>query len=371
MANALLKKLGKAINSTDWVSEQEELLQTRGKNGPARELHDVIPSSLEVKLPSEESSGESSNTLQVIRDQDDKPTDRPFANPGNEPTENPCLDGVPAKDPGSQPLIRFIPSQAAHLTVDKVQTVRKPPLEGASEPMTGIDELRPRVSEAQQRLSNWLERQTDSADHLRETLLRVEDALARNQSKLETYKNDINQVRDENWQLRQLLDGVLKTIEKSDTASARENLSDLASVTGRLSKIVENAADHLSEPADTLGTAELTSHPESLEGIRIDLGQCAVDQRNKDEGLVTESLLTDKLSLRAIAELWSREIGQPAPAIIAELVAAFQELLGKETDEVTGDTTITRDKLLKVCTDANISPPGFWAEESVRLRCDG
>ena len=86
--------------------------------------------------------------LQVIRDQDDKPIDGPFANPGNGPTETPCLYRVPANDPGSQPLRRrsfrghlhrarqhrIIPSQTTHLTVDRVQTARKAPLGVTSDP---------------------------------------------------------------------------------------------------------------------------------------------------------------------------------------------------------------------------------------------
>jgi hypothetical protein len=90
------------------------------------------------------------------------------------------------------------------------------------------------------------------------------------------------------------------------------------------------------------------------------------DRPARLEAPKTKRPVTDELSLRAIAELWSHKTGQSKIAIMAELVAAFQELIGGNIGKVTGDTTITRENLQKFCAEVNIAPPDIWAQFEVR-----
>ncbi len=252
--------------------------------------------------------------------------------------------------------------------------------------MTDISRLRSRVSQAQERLTATTEQRTGLAERTEEakqSLLNLEQAFARNRGQLESCRTELGQTRGENQQLRSLLELLLDTIEKSDEDPMKDILTDLDDITSNLSEFImggENGSDQDSsaqEPVNLTSLSDLLRKSRSnSEPRRPDNGtkrsaatrDAAADSkmRNSDETAVsakreTESLETDELSLRAIADLWSKETGQSKILVRAELVEVFRDHFGKEVGEVTGDTTLTRENLLKFCAETNTPPPRFWA----------
>ena len=77
------------------------------------------------------------------------------------------------------------------------------------------------------------------------------------------------------------------------------------------------------------------------------------------------------LSIHEIAELWGKQIGEPASAIERELLKAFQPKLGSRFLQITGEAVITRDDLLAFCEDRGIHPPKFWAKSATAVSSSG
>jgi hypothetical protein len=68
-----------------------------------------------------------------------------------------------------------------------------------------------------------------------------------------------------------------------------------------------------------------------------------------------------EMSVRTIGELWSKESGQSASVIHAELLSLFPEIMGETSHAATQDSTISRDHFLKYCDEQKIPVPRFWA----------
>lgn len=255
--------------------------------------------------------------------------------------------------------------------------------------MAEIEKLQSRVSEAQQRLTAGLGQGSGSAERMKDTLLRLESAFKRNKNELEKCKyelgrceKEIDQHREESRHLASLLNHLLDTIENSGGDPLHEFLEDIENITGKLGDIIEDSEGGITqdgEAQEPVNLSALSNMPRRERGngklYRPKQPSKIAASQNKSsknggpgapvepagsENRVTESLDTDELSLRAVAELWSHESGQSKITIRAELVAAFQDIFGKEAGDVNGDTTITREDLQKFCSDANITPPSFW-----------
>ena len=74
-----------------------------------------------------------------------------------------------------------------------------------------------------------------------------------------------------------------------------------------------------------------------------------------------DTIFAEELSVRAIAERWSRESCHATSEVEAELLAAFQKKLKGCSMDACLDATISRDDLITFCDEANIAPPRFWA----------
>jgi hypothetical protein len=254
--------------------------------------------------------------------------------------------------------------------------------------MAEIEKLRARVSAVQRSLSAGLERSSDSAESVKGSLLRFEAAFAQVQEDLDDYKSEIHQTREENRQLRHLLDGLLESIEKSGTYPVHDILDDLGAITGRLGKLIGDKASKVGGQgarrtvASHASLSSLSRKPSETPVPRIPAGVAEATQPSRTaaadpsppqrdhtvrhKAAKPKTSVTDELSLRAIAQLWSHKTGQSKIAIMAELITAFQEIIGDKIGKVTGDTTITRENLQKFCADVNIAPPDIWTQFEAR-----
>ncbi len=227
--------------------------------------------------------------------------------------------------------------------------------------MNDIGELRERVAAAERHVSLSDERYNERRERIEHGATTIDRGLPRMRAEIDRYKARVERFDKENAELRGMLDRLLRLVEGTSRDQLDVILQDLdAALSGLLDavQVDEPAPEDESGPprAPALVAVENTADGKSAKTA----GKMETTTPARPETAPADIIFAEELSVRAIAELWSRESCHATSEVEAELLAAFQEKLKGRSMGACLDATISRDDLVTFCDEANIAPPRFW-----------
>jgi hypothetical protein len=233
--------------------------------------------------------------------------------------------------------------------------------------MNDIGELRARVAAAERQVGLNDERYNEHRERIEHGAATIDRGLRRMRAEIDRYKARVERFDKENAELRGMLDRLLCLVEGTSRDQLDVILQDLdAALSGLLDSVQvdEPAPEDESGPprapavvAPVVVTVENTADGKSAKTA----GKMETATPARPETAPVDIIFAEELSVRAIAELWSRESCHAPSDVEAELLAAFQEKLKGCSMDACLDATISRDDLITFCDEAHIAPPRFWA----------
>ena len=227
--------------------------------------------------------------------------------------------------------------------------------------MSDIGELRARVAAAERQVSLSDERYDEHRERIEHGAATIDRGLRRMRAEIDRYKARVERLDEDNAELRGMLDRLLRSVEGSSRDRLDVILQDLdAALSGLLASV------QVDEPAPQ----DESRPPRAPEAVAVEntaggksaktAGRMETATPARPETPPADIIFAEELSVRAIAELWSRESCHATSEVEAELLAAFQEKLKGRSMGACLDATISRDDLVTFCDEANIAPPRFW-----------
>ncbi len=228
--------------------------------------------------------------------------------------------------------------------------------------MNDIGELRERVAAAERQVSLSDERYNDRRERIEHCATTIDRGLRRMRAEIDRYKARAERFDKEKAELRGMLDRLLRSVEGTSRDQHDVILQDLdAAFSGLLDsvQIDEPAPEDESGPsrAPAVVAVENTADGRSAKTA----GKMETATPARSETAPADIILAEELSVRAIAELWSRESCHATSEVEAELLAAFREKLKGCSMDACLDASISRDDLITFCDEAKIAQPRFWA----------
>lgn len=229
--------------------------------------------------------------------------------------------------------------------------------------MSDIEKLRERVAAAGQhfRLNDEQHQQRD--ERLERSMTAIDQGVRRMRAEMDRHKLRVEQLNNENADLRGMLDKLLLSIEEAPGDRFDKILHDLDAIVSRLpgsapadERIPEDGGNAPATPAAVTPESTAPRKPAKTPS------KTETTRPARPSKSPLDRVSPEELSIRAIAELWSMESDHSATHVEAELLAAFHDTLKGCSMDTSKDATISRDDLLKFCEKANIDPPKFWAK---------
>ncbi len=228
--------------------------------------------------------------------------------------------------------------------------------------MNDIGELRARVAAAERQVGLSDERYNEHRERIENGAATIDRGLRRMRAEIDRNKARVERFDKENAELRGMLDRLLRSVEGSSRDRLDVILQDLDAAFSGLQdsvRVDEPAPEDESGPSrvPAVVAAENTADGKSAKTA----GKMETATPARSETAPVDIIFAEELSVRAIAELWSRESCHATSEVEAELLAVFREKLKGCSMDACLDASISRDDLITFCDEANIAPPRFWA----------
>ncbi len=192
--------------------------------------------------------------------------------------------------------------------------------------MTDIRELRARVAAAERQVSLSDQRYDEHRERIEHGAATIDRGLRRMRAEIDRYKARVERLDEDNAELRGMLDRLLRSVEGSSRDRLDVILQDLdAGLSGLLDSVQVDEPAPEDESGPSRAPAVVAVENTADRKLAKTAGKMETATPARSETAPADMILAEELSVRAIAELWSRESCHATSEVEAELLAAFQE----------------------------------------------